>query len=128
MRNLRSRFPLLALVLALSTGLWACGDDGEDPTDPDNGGGGDEVTVIDLTSSLTFSPDDVTIAPGTTVRWVNQANITHTVTPDGHSEWTEWETTISGEQFEHTFSTTGTYEYYCDPHRSDGMTGVIRVQ
>lgn len=124
MRIVRSRFGVLSTVLALTTALGACGDD-DDPTDPDNG---DDVTVINLTSSLTFSPDDVTISPGTTVRWVNQADIAHTVTPDGHSEWTRWTTTTSGESFEHTFDTEGTFEYFCEPHLDDGMTGVIRVE
>ena len=123
----RRRFPALTLVLALTMGLWACGGDGDDPTDPGNGGD-DEVTVINLTSGLQFSPSDVTISAGTTVRWVNQSSLTHTVTPDGHSEWTRWETTSSGQTFEHTFSTTGVFEYFCEPHVSQGMTGVIRVQ
>ncbi len=125
----RSSVPFLSILLVLTTALWACGG-GDDPTDPgDNGGnGGGDVTVINLTGALTFSPDDVTISPGTTVRWVNQTNLEHTVTPDGHSEWTEWETTASGQEFEHTFGTTGTFEYFCEPHLANGMTGVIRVE
>ena len=52
----------------------------------------------------------------------------HTVTPDGHTEWARWETTSTGQSFEHTFNTPGTYDYYCEPHRGMGMTGSITVQ
>lgn len=129
MEPLRSRKTFHTMALALATALFACGGGDDDPTDP-----GDpepptgEATVIDLTSSLTFSQADVTVSAGTTVRWVNQANITHTVTPDGHTEWTEWVTDTSGQSFEHTFDEVGVYAYYCEPHRADGMTGVIRVE
>lgn len=83
---------------------------------------------IGLTSSLRFDLATITISTGTTVRWVNQASIFHTVTPDGHSEWQEASMTQSGQTFEHTFDIAGTFDYFCQPHRGDGMTGIIRVQ
>lgn len=89
---------------------------------------GGEVVEITLTSSLTFSPDQVTISPGTTVRWVNGASIFHTITPDGHSEWTRATMSQAGETFEQTFDEAGTFPYFCEPHQSQGMTGVITVQ
>lgn len=124
----RSRH-LTVLLLALLIGASGCGGEGgsDNPVDPGEPGGA-ETVVITLTSDLTFSPSDVTVSPGTTVRWVNATDIGHTVTPDGHSEWTEWATGATGESFEHQFTTTGTFDYYCVPHRSLGMTGVIRVQ
>lgn len=93
-----------------------------------NGNGGDDVVEVRLTSDLTFSPAEVTIEPGMTVRWVNDADIFHTVTPDGHSEWTNQEMSTAGETFEHTFSNEGSYPYYCEPHLSQGMTGTITVE
>ncbi len=93
----------------------------------ENGENG-EVEEIQLTTALTFSPDDVTIEPGTTIRWVNAGNVFHTVTPDGHSEWNEAELSSQGDTFEHTFETEGVFEYYCAPHLDDGMTGTIRVE
>jgi plastocyanin len=86
-----------------------------------------EVVEVHMTSSLTFSPSELTIAPGTTVRWVNDADIFHTITPDGHSEWNEGSVGSAGETFSHTFQTAGTFPYYCSPHRSQGMTGTITV-
>jgi plastocyanin len=88
---------------------------------------GDVVEVV-LTSNLTFSPAQVTISPGMTIRWRNEANIFHTVTPDGHSEWSEASLNQAGQVFTHTFQTAGEFAYYCSPHRSQGMTGTITVQ
>lgn len=86
-----------------------------------------QVTLITL-SGTSFSNDDVTISVGERIRWENADNALHTVTPDGHSEWTSVQLDATGESFEHTFNTAGTYNYYCNPHRTLGMTGVIRVQ
>lgn len=88
---------------------------------------GNVVEVV-LTGNLTFEPSDVTIAPGTTVRWRNQQSMLHTVTPDGHSEWTSASLSAANETFEHTFSDAGEFDYFCEPHLSQGMTGIIRVQ
>ena len=87
-----------------------------------------DVVTIDVTAGLTFDSDDVTVTPGTTVRWVNQADIRHTVTPDGHEEWDEAELTTSGQVFEHTFESEGEFPYFCVPHQAQGMTGIVRVE
>lgn len=86
-----------------------------------------DVVEIRLTSSLTFDPSEVTISTGTTVRWINDANILHTVTPRDHTEWERVELDQSGETFEHTFETAGTFDYFCEPHEST-MQGTITVQ
>ncbi|NIP80310.1 MAG: hypothetical protein GWM90_14230 [Gemmatimonadetes bacterium] len=86
------------------------------------------VVEITLTSGLRFDPAEVTIEPGTTVRWVNGASIFHTITPDGHSEWTRATMSSQGEVFTHTFDATGSFPYLCEPHESSGMTGTITVQ
>lgn len=91
-----------------------------------------ELVVIHLTSNLTFSPSSVTIDAGQTVRWVNDAAITHTVTPRDAAQSGVWgDVTLSsaGETFEHTFSVAGeTYDYFCRPHEAQGMTGQITVR
>lgn len=89
--------------------------------------GGSNVVVIQATSSLVFDPDSVMIEPGTTVRWVNDSGLFHTVTPDGHTEWSHQDLS-NGTTFEHTFDVEGTFPYYCQPHQSQGMTGTIVVQ
>ena len=83
-------------------------------------------TLVEVMAvGTSFGPDDVTIATGGTVRWVWQSN-PHTVTPAGHSEWTEATLDSPGDVFEHVFNTPGTYNYLCEIHA--GMTGVVRVQ
>lgn len=83
-------------------------------------------TLVEVFAAFTsFGPDDVTIATGGTVRWVWQSN-PHTVTPAGHTEWTEATLDGPGDVFEHVFDTPGTYNYLCEIHA--GMTGVVRVE
>lgn len=82
--------------------------------------------VVEITATgAIFSDTDVTVTTGTVVRWIKGTN-THSVTPDGHSEWTSVILDTPGETFEHTFDSVGTFDYLCEFH--DGMTGVIRVQ
>jgi len=88
-------------------------------------GGGEQLISIQGNS---FSPSDVTITRGTTVRWMNPDNVLHTVTPDGHSEWASANLSSAGSTFSHTFDDAGTYAYFCIPHQGVGMTGIIRVQ
>lgn len=108
------------LAVALLFLVASCGSDS--PTGPQSG-----TIEVELRAS-SFSPGQVTITPGSTIRWVNQGNIVHTVTPDGHSEWTTATLTNAGETFTHTFNEEGVYAYYCEPHRGVGMVGTIRVE
>jgi len=91
----------------------------------------DDVVEIHLTSSRTFSPDSVEISTGTTVRWINDADIFHTITPRDANQngvWSRQTTSNQGETFEHTFTVAGEiYDYFCEPHESQGMTGKIVV-
>ena len=97
----------------------------DSPSDPN-------AVEIRLTANLRFEPPDVTVDPGTTVRWVNAANVFHTVTPDNSSQlgvWARATTSTVGPVLTHTFNQSSqTYTYHCEPHRSAGMTGVIRVR
>ncbi len=78
--------------------------------------------------NFSFSPSELTIEPNTLVRWVNQTSTLHTVTPDGHTEWSDTSLPGMGDTFEHVFRAEGTFPYYCSPHRSAGMTGVVTVE
>ena len=117
----RAGFALAALMTLL---VGACSEH-QDPTDPGDGTGSVvEINLVDFA----FSALELRIVPGTTVRWRNTTATFHTVTPDGHTTWTEWQTSSAGETFEVTFLETGTYAYFCDPHRSIGMVGTIIVE
>ena len=113
------------------------------------GGGGGETHTVDMTDQLVFDPEDITIAPGDTVVWENVGSVGHSVTayeeqiPDGATYFASGgfdseqaardgypaEGNIpGGEAYEHTFQTTGTYEYFCIPHETVGMVGTVTVQ
>lgn len=83
--------------------------------------------TVEANGNLQFSPSAVTIDAGTQVRWVNVSSVLHTVTPDGHSEWTSAQLADDGSTFIHTFDTPGTYAYFCQPHVGQGMSGTITV-
>lgn len=87
------------------------------------------VVTVDLVD-FAFQSDEVTIQAGTTIRWRNTTNTHHTVTPDGHSEWSEhsFASGSQGETFEHTFDSAGEFPYFCSPHQGQGMVGTITVQ
>jgi plastocyanin len=116
----RDRIAALVLLAGLVAVSGSCSEH-EDPTEP-NG----EAVEIELVN-FAFDDDEVTVEAGTTIRWINTTIDFHTVTPDGHSAWAEWQTNGAGETFEVTLSTPGTYDYFCAPHQSIGMTGRIIV-
>jgi plastocyanin len=82
--------------------------------------------VVVAGANLLFNPANITIQTGTTVEWRNEVAVAHTVTPQGHSEWTEGTLTAEGDVFSHTFQNTGNFPYVCVLHA--GMTGVVTVQ
>jgi plastocyanin len=86
-----------------------------------------------------FDPIGLRVAPGTTVRWVVEANV-HTTTayhpdndrhalriPDGARPWDSGYLLDPGQAFEVTLAVEGTYDYYCAPHEVAGMVGRIIV-
>jgi plastocyanin len=88
-------------------------------------GSGGAVQVV-AGANLAFNPPEVTVSPGTTVEWRNEAAIIHTITPQGHTEWSEGSVTGAGDVFSHTFQTVGSFPYECVVHV--GMNGVVEVQ
>ena len=83
--------------------------------------------IVEARDDYTFSQPNLVITAGTAVRWVNVGAMLHTVTPDGNTEWTAANLGGNGSTFTHTFDTPGTYEYYCEPHLTQGMTGTVTV-
>ncbi|WP_256544654.1 plastocyanin/azurin family copper-binding protein [Halobellus inordinatus] len=98
------------------------------------GGSGETVTVtVGPGGSLVFEPgtsEPLQIAPGTTVEFVwdsDNHNIIVENQPDG-ANWQGHEPLENtGFTYTHTFDTLGTYEYYCEPHRTAGMVATIEV-
>lgn len=117
---------LRALFLVGVVGVLAACSQHQDITGPGGNGNG---TVVEIEiQNFQFSMPELHIAPGTTVRWRNTTGTFHTVTPDGHSAWSSWQTASMGDTFEVVFDQTGTFPYYCMPHRPLGMTGTIIVE
>jgi plastocyanin len=74
-------------------------------------------------SGFSFQPASLEVGVGTTVRWDNQDPAAHTVTAsDGAFDSGSL---ASGEAFEHTFDTAGTFAYACAIHPS--MLGTVIV-
>ena len=124
MTMLRPRRVGMPIVLAVVVAAGACSEHQTLMSPDDNGG---PVVEIEI-RNFEFSQPELRVAPGTTVRWRNTTSSYHTVTPEGHSYWNEWQTAGMGETFEVTFTQAGTYPYFCNPHRSLGMRGTIIVE
>jgi plastocyanin len=95
------------------------------PPAPPAPAGTTDVATIDFS----FAPRTVTISLGSTIRWVNTGRSAHTVT-SSNQPWDSGRMN-SGAVFQRTFTTPGTYAYYCTYHGSSGgsgMAGTIIVQ
>lgn len=109
----------------------ACGSNPSSPTQAQSPSG----PTINATSSDTFSPSTVTITHGSTVNFLNNSGITHTLVIDNGSgtcaqSYTTWPQVIS-------FPTAGTFSFHCTIHSScntstctgcTGMVGTVVVQ
>ena len=71
-----------------------------------------------------FNPNVITIPVGTTLRWTNTGNITHTST-SANTFWDSGDIN-PGETFSLTFDMPGEYPYFCTYHPSS-MEGFINV-
>ena len=74
--------------------------------------------------NFTFSPNPVTIAVGTQVRWTNHDDVPHTVVADDKSFKSK--ALDTDDAFTYTFTKPGTYSYFCGLHPR--MTGKVVVK
>nr|YP_002049485.1 plastocyanin precursor [Paulinella chromatophora]ACB43275.1 plastocyanin precursor [Paulinella chromatophora] len=88
-----------------------------------------EVKLGTDSGMLAFEPSTVTIKAGDTVKFVNNKLAPHNAVFDGHEELSHPDLAFSpGESWEETFTTPGTYDYWCEPHRGAGMVGKVIVE
>ncbi len=93
-----------ALVLLAATPVWAA----------------DAAVKI---ANFTFGPQELKVKAGTTVTWTNEDDIPHTVvSPNAFRS----KALDSDDKFSFTFTTPGTYKYFCSLHPH--MTGTIVVE
>ena len=94
-----------------------------------------------------YSPATVTVTVGTTVQWTNNGGTAHTTTSDATPQpiWNSGTVLPAGSAscpptdpycqpggtpagtYQVTFSSPGTYQYHCEFHGPQGMTGTITV-
>jgi FtsP/CotA-like multicopper oxidase with cupredoxin domain len=72
-----------------------------------------------------FDPNDITIAVGTTVRWVNHGLNWHSVAAFDGSFASE--RIAPGDRFLYRFAMPGVFQYLCKHHGLQGMTGRVTV-
>ena len=75
-----------------------------------------------------FDPTPLKIAAGTKVTWMNSDDILHTVTsgaPGSEDGKFNGEMSAQGTSFSFSFTTPGTYSYFCSRH--NGMRGEVQV-
>ncbi len=83
--------------------------------------GREVVTVI---RQMAFPRSRIEIDAGTTITWVNEDPLVHTVTAtDGRFDSGNIQ---PGERWSYTFTTPGTYNFLCTPHPF--MTGIVIVR
>ncbi|MEK6324653.1 MAG: plastocyanin/azurin family copper-binding protein [Acidobacteriota bacterium] len=79
-------------------------------------------------SSFKFEPKVLTVAPGTTVEWINDGGRHSVVADDGSFKS---DALKQGDKFEHKFDKAGSFAYHCEFHGEKGgkdMAGKIVVR
>lgn len=78
---------------------------------------------------LVFEPSEITINAGESVHFVNNMLPPHNVIVEGRADLSHDALAMTpGEEFDVTFPEAGDFNFWCDPHKGAGMTGVIHVQ
>jgi len=105
-------------------------------------GTGGAAYTVEMGADNAFSPAVLRVSPGDTIRWVNAGEVGHTTTayhPDLYGKALgipqgaqSWDSGIlnAGESWSYTVpedAPAGTYAYFCLPHESLGMVGLIVV-
>ena len=79
------------------------------------------VVVID---NFTFTPPELTVAVGTTVKWVNHDDIPHTVVEKNKAFRSK--ALDTDDSYSYTFASAGSFDYFCGLHPH--MVGKIVVK
>ena len=83
-----------------------------------------EPTNVVTIDNFTFSPKDLTVAVGTTVKWINHDDIPHTVVEKNTTFRSKALDTDDSYSF--TFTSAGSFDYFCGLHPH--MVGKVIVQ
>ncbi|WP_158807395.1 cupredoxin family copper-binding protein [Beijerinckia sp. L45] len=83
-----------------------------------------EVTVT--IDNFAFTPATITVDAGTHVTWTNRDDIPHTIVDAAEPRAFKSPPLDTGESFDHTFGSAGTFRYFCSLHPH--MLGTIIVR
>ena len=83
----------------------------------------DATTVITI-DNFTFTPPELTVALGTTVKWVNHDDIPHLVV--NKDKVFRSKALDTDDSFSYTFASAGTFDYFCALHPH--MVGKVIVK
>jgi plastocyanin len=86
-----------------------------------NGNGGADVGVTVSISMFTFSPATIDVMAGTTITFVNDDEVPHTVTVNGTTEGE----LAAGDSIDVTFDAPGEYQITCDFHPDMSATVIV---
>ena len=81
------------------------------------------ATLVHI-GNFTFNQAAITVHPGTTVTWVNDDDIPHTVVAQGLAFKSK--VLDTGDRFTFTFAKAGQFSYFCSLHPH--MTGKVIVK
>jgi plastocyanin len=98
------------------------------------------LTVVKMTGQNTFDAATITVPAGTTVTWLNDGTVPQSATfdpskatnkadgaqPQGAQPFDSG-LVQPGQSWSHSFTTPGTYRYFCIPNEGLGMTGTVVV-
>ncbi len=65
--------------------------------------------------NFSFGPMTLTVAAGTTVTWINNDDVPHTVVSEDTTTFKS-KALDTGDKFSYTFAKPGTYPYFCSVH------------
>ena len=105
------------LALALAIGLLSLG--------PSSRAFAATAPVTVKIDNFTFDAATITVPVGTTVTWVNQDDIPHTVVSDDKTTFRS-KVMDTDDRFSFTFNTPGSFSYFCSIHPH--MTGKVVVK
>jgi len=83
-----------------------------------------DATNVVTIDNFTFTPPELTVVVGTTVKWVNRDDIPHLVVNKDKAFRSK--ALDTGDSFSYTFASAGTFDYFCALHPH--MVGKVIVK
>jgi plastocyanin len=126
LKHKQKRFGLLAAIMLVSSAPALAHDEcDDDPPKPAPMAAKPQPAANVTIRLFQFQPARIEVRPGTTVTWVNEDEILHTVTAEKEENSFAADLDGKGRSFSFTFAQPGSYRYYCDRH--EHMRGEVLV-